>query len=58
MKLQGQVKVDKFHVRVLATGPLITAFMPSGQTIATSEDELAGLWVMEQLEARKRKPKE
>lgn len=51
-------RVDEFHVRVLATGPLITAFMPSGQTIATSEDELAGLWVIEQLEARKNKPDE
>lgn len=51
-------RVDEFHVRVLATGDLITAFMPSGKTIATSEDELAALWMMEQIEAHKKTPGE
>ncbi|MCA1359189.1 hypothetical protein I6F14_05240 [Bradyrhizobium sp. IC3069] len=46
--------VDKHHVRVMTQGDLITAFMPSGQTIVTSDDELAALWMMEQLEARKK----
>jgi len=49
-------RVDEFHVRILATGDLITAFMPSGQTIATSETDLAALWMMEQLAARKKAP--
>jgi hypothetical protein len=48
--------VDDFHVRILMPGDLITAFMPSGQTIATGEDELAALWMMEQLAARKKTP--
>jgi hypothetical protein len=40
----------------MTSGSLITAFMPSGQTIATGDDELAALWMMEQLETRKKKP--
>lgn len=50
--------VDENHVRVMTQGGLITAFMPSGQAIATGHDELAALWMMEQLEARKKKPEE
>jgi hypothetical protein len=47
--------VDKFHVRIISPGELITAFMASGQTIVTSEAELAGLWVEEKLSARKKR---
>lgn len=50
--------VDEHHVRVMTQGDLIAAFMPSGQTIVTGDDELAALWMMEQLEARKKKPEE
>ncbi|SPP97817.1 DUF6602 domain-containing protein [Bradyrhizobium vignae] len=50
--------VDEHHVRALTQGDLITAFMHSGQTIATGDDELAALWMMEQLGPRKKKPRE
>jgi hypothetical protein len=49
---------DENHVCVLRPGELITAFMPSGQTIVTGEDELAALWMMEQLDERKKTSKE
>ncbi|MGJ4993736.1 DUF6602 domain-containing protein [Bradyrhizobium sp. HKCCYLS3077] len=50
--------IDESHVRILTPGNLITAFMPSGQTVVTAEDELAGLWMMEQLDARKKASEE
>lgn len=49
--------VDEHHVCLMTQAGLITAIMPSGQTIATGDDELAAMWLMEQLEERERKSK-
>jgi len=49
--------VDEHHVRPMTQAGLITAFMPSGQTIVTGDDELAAMWMMEQLESREKKSK-
>lgn len=44
---------DEHSVRLLYTGTILTAFMPSGETVATGETDLFGLWLAAELAKKK-----